>query len=76
MWGVKPEDAVFRREAGGNLDDRRRKGGRVVGWSDKGTVHVWGDEQDASGLMSVRTIADLHFALIDASGQARLVNLL
>ena len=47
MWGVKPEDAVLLDNGNGTtLDERRRKGGRVVGWSDKGTVHVWVDDQD------------------------------
>lgn len=37
MWGVKFEDEV-------QESDRARKGGMVVGWSDKGTVHVWAGE--------------------------------
>lgn len=37
MWGVKFEDEV-------QEGDRIRKGGMVVGWSDKGTVHVWAGE--------------------------------
>ena len=47
IWGVKPEDGVFR-DPGGTHYEQRRKGGRVVGWSDKGTVHVWVDDQDPS----------------------------
>jgi hypothetical protein len=38
MWGVKFEDEV-------SEGDRARKGGMVVGWSDKGTVHVWEGEK-------------------------------
>lgn len=37
MWGVKFEDEV-------QDNDRARKGGMAVGWSDKGTVHVWAGE--------------------------------
>ncbi|KAK8849744.1 hypothetical protein IAR55_005079 [Kwoniella newhampshirensis] len=38
MWGVEFEELNV---AGGT-------GGRVVGWSDKGTVHVWGDDEASS----------------------------
>lgn len=53
MWGVE-----FERGGGGDGADRvgtddekrrdeaKRKGGRVVGWSDKGTVHVWESEEE------------------------------
>lgn len=37
MWGIKFEDEV-------QESDKSRKGGMVVGWSDKGTVHVWAGE--------------------------------
>lgn len=40
MWGVKFEDEVME-------GDKARKGGMVVGWSDKGTIHVW--EGDKAG---------------------------
>lgn len=43
MWGVKFEDETY--EA-----DRARKGGMVVGWSDKGTVHVWEGEKTGESL--------------------------
>lgn len=46
MWGVKAENAVSP-DGGDHRDDRRRNGANVVGWSDKGTVHVWFDEQDS-----------------------------
>ncbi|ORY34662.1 hypothetical protein BCR39DRAFT_585627 [Naematelia encephala] len=53
IWGVTAEDAVLREwptSSSGDADKRRdevrRKGGRVVGWSDKGTVHVWGAVDD------------------------------
>ena len=36
MWGVGFEGAL----------SEPSKGGRVVGWSDKGTVHVWGSRED------------------------------
>lgn len=45
MWGVQFED-------GAQEGDRARKGGMVVGWSDKGTVHVW--EGDKAGESSKR----------------------
>lgn len=52
IWGLSFEDTVFVDVAA--LEDSekhreitRRKGGRVVGWSDKGTVHVWGDSLPA-----------------------------
>ncbi|WVQ84518.1 hypothetical protein IAT38_006672 [Cryptococcus sp. DSM 104549] len=35
MWGAEFEGAA----------GREGKEGRVVGWSDKGTIHVWGDEE-------------------------------
>lgn len=38
MWGVKFEDEVMEGE-------KARKGGMVVGWSDKGTIHVWEGEK-------------------------------
>ena len=38
MWGVKFEDEVME-------GDKARKGGMVVGWSDKGTIHVWEGEK-------------------------------
>jgi WD40 repeat protein len=38
MWGVKFEDEVIE-------GDKARKGGMVVGWSDKGTIHVWEGEK-------------------------------
>ena len=38
IWGVLFEDSIFPVD---RRDGMRRKGGRVVGWSDKGTVHVW-----------------------------------
>jgi WD40 repeat protein len=43
MWGVKFEDEVME-------GDTARKGGMVVGWSDKGTIHVW--EGDKAGEIS------------------------
>ena len=48
IWGLCFEDTVFVDPAVLADAERarelvRRKGGRVVGWSDKGTVHVWGD---------------------------------
>ena len=48
MWGVKPEDEVFQVAKDDRQSESKRKGGRIVGWSDKGTVHVWGDESDGS----------------------------
>ncbi|BEI82656.1 hypothetical protein CcaverHIS002_0305240 [Cutaneotrichosporon cavernicola] len=43
IWGLQFEDAIDLRPLDGDRrrDALRRKGGRVVGWSDKGTVHVW-----------------------------------
>ncbi|KAK4685029.1 hypothetical protein P7C73_g5125, partial [Tremellales sp. Uapishka_1] len=41
IWGTGFEDFVF-----DTSDEKRRRGGRVVGWSDKGTVHVWGHTED------------------------------
>lgn len=46
IWGLQFEDGIFAEQrALADADKRRehlrRKGGRVVGWSDKGTVHVW-----------------------------------
>lgn len=38
MWGVKFEDEVME-------GDKARKGGMVVSWSDKGTIHVWEGEK-------------------------------
>lgn len=60
MWGVRFEEAVFAPKAAADQDERRReelrrKGGRVVGWSDKGTVHVWGDEDPAQSVGPVRS---------------------
>lgn len=48
IWGLCFEDTVFvdpsaLADAERARELARRKGGRVVGWSDKGTVHVWGD---------------------------------
>lgn len=43
MWGVRPEDVAFRDNDSAS-NGRRSKGGRVVGWSDKGTIHVWVDD--------------------------------
>lgn len=52
MWGVKFEDEVTE-------GDRARKGGMVVGWSDKGTVHVW--EGDVGGETSKSLVGqDVH----------------
>jgi hypothetical protein len=34
LSSTRTDDETRREEA-------RRKGGRVVGWSDKGTIHVW-----------------------------------
>lgn len=55
MWGAQFEDAVSGKmgQKGAMTEERRRdelrsKGGRVVGWSDKGTVHVWGNADDES----------------------------
>jgi hypothetical protein len=53
MWGVVFEDAVFGLNLSRSADEKRReekkrKGGRVIGWSDKGTVHVWDEEQPQS----------------------------
>ncbi|WWD20374.1 hypothetical protein CI109_104850 [Kwoniella shandongensis] len=42
MWGVEFEEATT---GSGN---GAAKGGRVVGWSDKGTVHVWGEDESSS----------------------------
>lgn len=39
IWGLLFEDAIF--PTTDRRDSMRRKGGRVVGWSDKGTMHVW-----------------------------------
>lgn len=56
MWGVGFEDGVFERPGMGEDERRReearRKGGRVVGWSDKGTVHVW-ESEDALEAMKL-----------------------
>jgi hypothetical protein len=43
IWGLQFEDGIDTRPLEGDRrrDALRRKGGRVVGWSDKGTVHVW-----------------------------------
>lgn len=43
IWGLQFEDSIDSRPLEGERrrDALRRKGGRVVGWSDKGTVHVW-----------------------------------
>lgn len=47
MWGIKFEDEVQDNERG-------RKGGLVVGWSDKGTIHVWeGESANESSKRSV-----------------------
>lgn len=53
IWGLVFEDAVFADFGALSDPDRRReyqkrKGGRVVGWSDKGTVHVWGSDGGSS----------------------------
>lgn len=48
MWGVQFQDGV--REA-----DKSQKGGMVVGWSDKGTVHVW--DADKTGEPSKRYVS-------------------
>ncbi|CAD6568275.1 MAG: hypothetical protein TREMPRED_004417 [Tremellales sp. Tagirdzhanova-0007] len=47
MWGVRPEDAALR-DTGDVTNERMSKGGRVVGWSDKGTIHIWLDDPAAS----------------------------
>ena len=41
MWGAGLEDGVLGLQAGPGLG----QGGRVVAWSDKGTVHMWGYEE-------------------------------
>lgn len=46
IWGLQFEDGVVSDhralvDADKRREHLRRKGGRVVGWSDKGTVHVW-----------------------------------
>jgi hypothetical protein len=53
MWGAQFEDTIIgkMRQEGAMTEEQRRdelrsKGGRVVGWSDKGTVHVWGNADD------------------------------
>lgn len=52
MWGAQFEDGITGASTSiGSIEDRRRdelrsKGGRVVGWSDKGTVHIWGYVDD------------------------------
>ncbi|WVF68532.1 hypothetical protein IAT40_003300 [Kwoniella sp. CBS 6097] len=45
MWGAKFDASVSSGDNGAGKGDSGGSGkGRVVGWSDKGTVHVWGDE--------------------------------
>lgn len=47
IWGVLFEDSVFDiplSDPDRRREHAKRKGGRVVGWSDKGTVHVWGGD--------------------------------
>ena len=41
MWGAGLEDGVLGLQAGPG----HGQGGRVVAWSDKGTVHMWGYEE-------------------------------
>ena len=43
MWGAGLEDGVLGLQAG--YGQGQGQGGRVVAWSDKGTVHMWGDEE-------------------------------
>lgn len=68
MWGVRFEDGIFGGNGGDEgekrRDELRRKGGRVVGWSDKGTVHVWGDEDSAGG--SIKSLVDPLLSVIQA----------
>ncbi|TXT12980.1 hypothetical protein VHUM_01381 [Vanrija humicola] len=47
VWGSVFEDAPFYSDGADDQKRReyaKRKGGRVAGWSDKGTVHIWGGE--------------------------------
>ncbi|KAL1412541.1 Phosphatidylinositol 3,5-bisphosphate-binding protein [Vanrija albida] len=51
VWGAVFEDAPFAAAEGDDERRRelaRRKGGRVAGWSDKGTVHIWGGEGEGA----------------------------
>lgn len=42
MWGASFEGGLSS-AASSSKDGAMADGGRVIGWSDKGTVHVWGD---------------------------------
>lgn len=53
MWGAVLEGGTFGEvgkkegeEGGASVGMEGLAGGRVIGWSDKGTVHVWGRSTD------------------------------
>jgi len=51
MWGMEFEDSILTLPVDELGEERRRvidrrKGGRVVGWSDKGTIHVWDHSEE------------------------------
>lgn len=46
MWGAVLEDGILGQDSAGI--SHGMPGGRVAGWSDKGTVHMWGDSDQAS----------------------------
>ena len=51
IWGARFEDGVFPLDMSQDgvdaREERLRKGGKVVAWSDKGTVHVWASEPES-----------------------------
>jgi hypothetical protein len=53
MWGAVLEEGILGFEGGHRGHDGALAGGRVVGWSDKGTVHMWGEAEQEAGRQSV-----------------------
>ncbi|KAL7425210.1 Phosphatidylinositol 3,5-bisphosphate-binding protein [Cryptotrichosporon argae] len=53
IWGVGFEQRAGDGEPEQNRrNELRRKGGRIVGWSDKGTVHVWAADDPSQPIKS------------------------